>query len=84
MTIEDHSLAHEFPGYLVQITKLRSSENTDFLIAYKRYHELDREIHQIEEGFANTSDEELEKMKFERLSLKDELYQMIKTEAGET
>ena len=83
MTIEDHSLAHEFPDYLEQINKLRASEDVEFLQAFDRYHVLDKEIHQIEEGFENTSDEELEKLKYERLHLKDELFQRIRVEAGE-
>jgi hypothetical protein len=52
--------------------------NSHFAKLFDEYHEVDHEVHRIETGIENTSDEYLEKRKKIRLYLKDELYRMIK------
>lgn len=74
---EKHDLIHELPEYKEQIHELKMS-NKHFAHQFEKYHELDHEVHRIEEGVENTSDEYLEEVKKKRLALKDELFAMIK------
>lgn len=74
---EKHDLIHELPEMRDQIHELKTS-NAHFARLFDEYHEVDHEVHRIESGVENTSDEYLEERKKVRLSLKDELYQMLK------
>lgn len=74
---EKHDLIHELPEMRDQIHELKTS-NAHFARLFDEYHEVDHEVHRIESGVENTSDEYLEERKKIRLSLKDELYQMLK------
>jgi len=64
MLTEKHDLVHELPEHRDTIHNLK-------------YHEVDHEVHRIETGIENTSDDYLEERKKVRLHLKDELYRMI-------
>ena len=77
MLIESHDLIHEFPEHHKTIYRLKESDEY-FAKLYDEYREVDHEVHLIEEGFENTSDEYLEERKLRRVYLKDELYRMIR------
>lgn len=77
MLNEKHDLLHEFPEYRDTIHTLKTSNNY-FARLFDKYHEIDHEVHRIETGVENTSDEYLEEKKKQRLHLKDELFQIIK------
>ena len=77
MLHEKHDLIHELPEHKERIHELKMSDN-HFSRLFDEYHELDHEIHRIETGVENTSDEYLEDRKKNRLLLKDEMYKMIK------
>ena len=77
MLNEKHDLVHELPEYRGTIHELKMT-NHHFSRLFEEYHEIDREIHRIETGVTNTSDEYLHERKKIRLALKDELFQMIK------
>ena len=77
MLTEKHDLVHELPEHRETIRKLKMSDN-HFARLFDEYHEVDHEVHRIETGVENTSDEYLEERKKLRLYLKDELYRMIK------
>ncbi|MBO9490326.1 DUF465 domain-containing protein [Endozoicomonas sp. G2_1] len=77
MPIEKHDLHHEFPEYHDEIHDLKMNNN-HFARLFKEYHELDHEVNRIEQGVENTADEYLEKLKYQRLNLKDQLFGMIK------
>ena len=77
MTIEKHDLHHEFPEFNAEIHHLKMNDN-HFARFFNEYHEVDQEVHRIEQGVENTSDEYLEQKKKERLKLKDELFAMLK------
>lgn len=79
MTLEKHDLHHEFPEFNDEIRHLKMNNNY-FARLFKQYHELDQEVHRIEQGVENTSDEYLDTKKKERLHLKDELFVMLKKE----
>ena len=76
MLNEKHDLVHEFPEHRDAIHKLKM-DNRHFAKLFDEYHEVDHEIHRIENGTENTSDEYLEKRKKIRLKLKDRLFAMI-------
>lgn len=73
---EKHDLLHEFPEYRERIHELKMSDGR-FARLFNEYHEVEHEVHQIENGSLSTSDDYLEQRKRVRLSLKDELYQII-------
>ena len=77
MLTDNHDLLHEFPEYRDTIHQLKLG-NAHFSRLFDEYHEIDHEVHRIETGVENTSDEYLEERKKMRLYLKDELYRMIR------
>jgi len=77
MLTEKHDLVHELPEHRDTIHKLKMTNN-HFSKLFTEYHEVDHEVHRIETGVENTSDDYLEERKKRRLQLKDELYRMIK------
>jgi uncharacterized protein YdcH (DUF465 family) len=79
MPIEKHDLHHEFPEFTDEIRHLKM-HNAHFSRLFNEYHEIDHEVFRIEQGVENTSDAYIEKQKLKRLSLKDELFAMIKKE----
>ena len=79
MAIENHSLANEFPELKERIHELKMSD-MHFHRLFNEYHDVDKEIHRIEQGIENTADDYLEGLKKQRLSLKDQLFAMLNTE----
>jgi len=77
MLNEKHDLVHELPEHKDAIHTLKMT-NQHFARLFDEYHEVDHEVHRIETGIENTSDEYLEERKKVRLYLKDQLYRMIK------
>ncbi|CAD7844889.1 MAG: hypothetical protein [Olavius algarvensis Gamma 3 endosymbiont] len=77
MLTDKHDLVHELPEHRDKIHQLKLS-NQHFAKLFDEYHEVDHEVHRIETGIENTSDEYLDGRKKRRLYLKDELYRMIK------
>ncbi len=58
------------------VSKLKT-ENAHFAKIFERHNELDKQIKEVEEGREHMSDAELDKLKKEKLLLKDEAYGMI-------
>jgi uncharacterized protein YdcH (DUF465 family) len=58
------------------ISKLKG-ENPHFAKIFERHDELDKIVTEVEEGREHMEDLELEKLKKEKLRLKDEAYKMI-------
>lgn len=79
MTIDRHDISHEFPEYKDAIHNLKMN-NAHFAKLFEEYHNLDHEIHGIENDGGSTSDEYLEQRKVKRAQLKDEIYSMLKKE----
>lgn len=77
MPLEKHDLVHELPEHREKIRELKMN-NGHFSRLFSQYHDVDHAVHRIETGVENTSDEELEVLKKERLHLKDQLFDMIK------
>ena len=51
---------------------------TDIFRSFTEYHDLDHEIHRFETGVENCDDAHLEERKKLRLSLKDQMLDMLK------
>ena len=81
MLSEHHDISHEFPEYRRMLDALRAKDaQFDALVAKHDY--IDDEIRQLEERQSPISDSEIEKMKFERASLKDQIYQCLRGESA--
>ena len=71
-----HELADEFPDETALIARLAETNHLFRQLA-GRYDEANRQIFQIESGEAPTADEVLERLKKQRLKLKDEIARML-------
>ncbi|MBC8210761.1 MAG: DUF465 domain-containing protein [Gammaproteobacteria bacterium] len=77
MMNEKHDLLHEFPEHRDTIHDLKMG-NPYFSRLFDEYHSVEDEVHRIETGIENTSDDYLESRKKQRLLLKDQLFELIK------
>ena len=81
MLSEHHDISHEFPEYRRMLDELRASDSQfDAIVA--KHDSLDDEIRDLEERQQPVADETIEKMKFERAALKDQIYQTLRAEAN--
>ncbi len=62
--------------YRDEISELKQI-NTHFARIFEKHNKLDQEIQNAEHGRVGMSDMEIEKMKKEKLLLKDEMYKMV-------
>lgn len=77
MSHTPHELIAEFPDFAFKITQLKTSE-PHFAKLYEDYHEVNRAIHRAETNIEPTDDINMEKMRKQRMKLKDELYALLK------
>ena len=80
MPLENHSLINEFPELRERIHALKASDN-HFARLFSDYDAAEHAVHRIESGAESASDERLEQLKKQRLSLKDELFSLLKKAA---
>lgn len=78
MPLEHHPLHREFPEYREKLDKLLA-ENGHLAQIAKEYEELDRRIYEIEDGNAPMDDLDLQKLKIQRVAMKDEFAQILGT-----
>ena len=78
MSHTPHELAADFPEHADQLHALKLHD-THFQKLADRYHEVNREVHRAETNIEPTSDEHLTNMRKERMTLKDEIYTILKT-----
>jgi uncharacterized protein len=71
-----HELSDEFPDETVLVARLAKT-NYLFRRLVGRYNAANRQIFRIESGDEPTTDEVLERLKKERLKLKDEIARML-------
>ena len=69
-------MLHEYRDVITHM-KQNDAANAHFLKIFDRHNDLDNEITKAENGEIPLSDLELEKLKKEKLLLKDEAYAMI-------
>ena len=77
MLSEHHDIVHEFPDFEDVIRALRAAD-PGFDTTVQRHDELDNEIRELEERQQPISDEEIEKLKYERAALKDLIFQRLR------
>ena len=77
MLSEHHDIDHEFPEYHQRLEKLVAVDE-EFAAEVAKHDKIDKEIRELEELGQPISDEELEKMKFERAELKDKIYARLR------
>ena len=66
-----------FPEYRELITRLKT-ENPRFVSLFDKHNALDQQIINMEKGIEPADQGEIERLKREKLALKDELYAMLK------
>lgn len=76
MSNTPHELAAEFPDDHALLHDLKMN-NPHYVTLADRYHVVNGEIHRIEAGIENTSDEYAETLKKQRLALIDEIAAII-------
>lgn len=67
-----------FPEYREQISRLKT-DNAHFARLFDKHNDLDQRILNMEAGREAASPIEIEKLKKEKLHLKDQLYAILKT-----
>lgn len=77
MIQDHHPLAKDFPELKDKIHSLKTS-NAHFAKLEREYEDLDKAIVRLETGVEHGSSIELEQKKQQRVTLKDELYNMLK------
>ena len=76
MSNTPHELAAEFPNEHALLHKLKL-ESPHFVGLSERYHAVNGEIHRIEAGIENTSDDYAEGLKKQRLALIDDIAALL-------
>ena len=78
MPLSHHPLVKEFPEYTDAIHRLKM-EDTRFHSLMEKYEDLDKHIFRIEDGSEASDDAYVETLKKQRLALKDEIFQLLKS-----
>jgi uncharacterized protein YdcH (DUF465 family) len=80
MSVEHHDLIHELPELKDRIHDLKMND-VHFRRLFDAYHELTREIENMENEVTPVATHIEEEYKVRRVRLKDELYRMLTTTA---
>ena len=72
-----------FPEFRDLITKLKSEKDQYFDRLFEKHNQLDQDIKNKVENIKLATHTEIENLKKEKLRIKDELYQSLKTKAAE-
>ncbi len=80
MSHTPHELNEEFPQLLEQMASLRQSD-AHFAKLADAYHTLNRAVHRAETDVEPTSDENMQKMRRERMALKDDIAAYLRENA---
>ncbi|MBC3873983.1 YdcH family protein [Undibacterium flavidum] len=81
MQVEHHPLALEFPEFKETIHTLKLA-NAHFAKLFDEYTDTDKAINRAENGVEHLADAALETLKKVRISLKDQLFQLLQTHAA--
>ncbi|MEC4050861.1 DUF465 domain-containing protein [Flavobacterium sp. SUN046] len=76
--MERHDLLHEFPEFQEKLDALKAS-NHHFKALFDKYHEVEKEIHQINTGEKVAIDEYAHELKAKLLHLKDEIFTHLRS-----
>lgn len=78
MQVEHHPLAAEFPEFKEKIHALKMT-NAHFAKLFEEYQDADKAVNRAENGVEHLTDATLENLKKIRISLKDQLFQILQT-----
>ncbi|MGX5220857.1 MULTISPECIES: YdcH family protein [Pseudomonas] len=76
MPLEHHSLKNEFPQFASKFSTLAQS-NKRFARLAEEYEALDKRIYEIEDGHESMDDLNLQGLKMQRVTLKDDISAML-------
>ena len=76
MTLVKHSLVSDLPEHHHTIRHLKMNDK-HFLKLFDEYHQVDSEVHTIEQNNSPVADKHLESLKVKRVHLKDQLLKMV-------
>lgn len=76
MSVDHHDLVHEFPEFRERIHRLKV-EDPHFRKLFDEYHELTRDIENMENEVEPVATQTEEQAKLRRLHLKDALYCLL-------
>jgi uncharacterized protein len=77
MPLSHHPLVTEFPEHKDALHRLKM-DDAHFQVLMEKYEALDKHVFRIEDGSEPSEDVYVEKLKKERLALKDEILKMLK------
>lgn len=77
MQSEHHDIDHEFPEYHERLVALGAKDPV-FAEKVRLHDHLDEDIRELEERGIPVADEAIEKMKFRRAALKDEIFAALR------
>jgi uncharacterized protein YdcH (DUF465 family) len=80
MSVEHHDLIHELPEFKDRIHELKLGD-AHFRRLFDAYHELTREVENMQNEVTPVATRTEEEAKLRRLRLKDELYRMLTAKA---
>lgn len=72
MSNTPHELAVEFPDHIEKMHQLKESD-AHFAKLAETYHEVNRAVHRAETNVEPTTDDHMNQMRKQRLSLKDQI-----------
>jgi len=72
----EHPLIAEFPELRNEIHEMKVKDS-HFAKLFAEYHEVDHELHRIDQAIETPSDTYTEELKKKRLHLKDQLYTLL-------
>lgn len=81
MSHTPHELAEEFPTATARIHDLKLT-NPHFARLVEAYHDINRAVHRAEIGIAPVDDFTAQKMRKERMALKDDIAAMLQAKTG--
>ncbi|MBC3930934.1 MAG: YdcH family protein [Undibacterium curvum] len=81
MQVDHHPLAADFPEYKETIHHLKMN-NAHFAKLFTEYEDADKAVIRAENGVEHLADVALEDLKKVRISLKDQLFQLLKSAAN--
>lgn len=79
MSNTPHELAEEFPSETQKMHQMKL-ENAHFAKIFEEYHEVNRAVHRAETNVEPTDDAHENRLRQERVRLKDEVWAMLQAQ----
>jgi len=79
MLSEHHDIDHEFPEFHKKLEAL-AAQDEGFAAQVAQHDDVDNKIRELEELGQPISDEDIEKLKYQRADLKDKIYARLRAD----